>query len=190
MSNNNYTVHLHPKGNSIEIDGETDLLTALREEGVYIKSSCGGYASCSDCLVKILEGEDNINSPSFEETQMIGNVFHITKERLACQVKVEGEVKVDLSRHDESADAKKLTKKNNRFNKSKAPVKKRSRAEVDEILSERKMKSEEKEKKRNSWEKHWEKEKDGIKRGTGGGKRPKPFRTDHLDDDPDFKKKS
>jgi len=189
-----YTVHLKTKESSdetsIEVDGETNLLVALREEGIYIKSSCGGYASCSDCMVKIVEGFDNINSPSFEETQMIGNVFHITKERLACQMKVCGEVSVDISRHDEAADAAKINKKNNKFRKNKpAVVKKRSKAEVDEIMNERRQKRDEKEVKRQSWEKHWEKEKDGLKRGTGGGKRPKTFRTDHLDDDPDFKPK-
>ncbi len=187
MSDSKYTVNLKPQETSFKIDGDTNLLSALREEGIYVKSSCGGYASCSDCLVKIVDGLDNINSPSFEETQMIGNVFHITKERLACQVKVSGEVTIDISRHDQVADATKTAKKNNKFSKSKAPVKKRSKAEVDEILNERKQKREEKEVKRNSWEKHWEKEKDGTKRGTGGGKRPKTFRTDHLDDDPDFK---
>jgi len=189
MSNSKHTVHLQPLGTSIQIDGETDLLTALREADIYVKSSCGGYASCSDCLVKIVEGVDNINAPSFEETQMIGNVFHITKERLSCQVKVEGEVIIDISRHNESDDEKKLKSKAQKFRKSKAPVKKRSKAEVEEILSERKQKSAEKEVKKNSWEKHWEKEKDGVVRGKGGGKRPKTFRTDHLDDDPDFKKK-
>lgn len=189
-----YTVHLKTKDSadetSIQMGGDTNLLVALREEGIYIKSSCGGYASCSDCMVKIVEGIDNINAPSFEETQMIGNVFHITKERLACQVKVCGEVTIDISRHDQTADAAKINQKNNKFRKSKSPVKKRSKAEVDEIMSERQQKREEKEVKRQSWEKHWEKEKDGIKRGTGGGKRPKTFRTDHLDDDPDFKPKT
>lgn len=188
MSNSKYTVNLKPQETSFQIDEDTNLLTALREEGIYIKSSCGGYASCSDCLVKVVDGFDNINGPSFEETQMIGNVFHITKERLACQVKVTGEVTIDISRHDQAADAAKTVQKNSKFSKSKAPVKKRSKAEVDEILNERKQKREEKDVKRNSWEKHWEKEKDGVKRATGGGKRPKTFRTDHLDDDPDYKK--
>ncbi len=189
MTDSKYTVHLKPQETSIQIDGDTSLLKALREEGIYIKSSCGGYATCSDCLVKVVDGLDNINSPSFEETQMIGNVFHITKERLACQVKVTGEVTIDISRHDQVADATKTAKKNSKFVKGKAPVKKRSKAEVEDILNERKQKREEKEVKRNSWEKHWTKENDGVKRGTGGGKRPKTFRTDHLDDDPDFKKK-
>ncbi len=190
MTTTKYPVHLKPMEKTLQIDGDTDLLSALREEGIYVKSSCGGYASCSDCLVKIIDGVDNINTPSFEETQMIGNVFHITKERLACQVKVEGEVTIDLSRHDQNADANKLKSKNNKFQKGKAPVKKRSRAEVDDIINERKQKRVEKDERKNSWEKHWtkEKDKDGMKKGTGGGKRPKQFRTDHLDEDPHFKK--
>ena len=188
MTTTKYPVHLKPMEKTIMVDGDTNLLAAFREEDIYVKSSCGGYASCSDCLIKIVEGVDNINTPSFEETQMIGNVFHITKERLSCQTKVEGEVTIDLSRHDQSADANKLKSKNNKFQRNKSPVKKRSKREVEDILSERKQRSEEKQERKNSWEKHWTKEKDGIKRGTGGGKRPKQFRTDHLDDDPHFKK--
>ena len=92
-----------PSGQEIEVDQDTDLLTACREAGVYVKSSCGGHASCSDCIVKILGGEGFLTPPPFEEIQLLGNVFHITKERLACQVKVTGDVTLDLIGHDKSA---------------------------------------------------------------------------------------
>ncbi len=73
-------------------DGES-ILDALRRERIDIRSSCGGYASCSDCIVKILSNSETINSVTFDEKKLLGNVFHITKERLACQVK-------DFSRKD------------------------------------------------------------------------------------------
>lgn len=166
-------------GESLEVSEDQNLLEACREAGIYIKSGCGGHASCSDCLIKITAGEDNLNAPSFEETQLIGNVFHITKERLSCQTKVTGPVEVDISGHDKSADAEKIVAKTQKFVKPKSPIRKRSREEVKAIHEERAQAKVEKEEKRNSWQKHWEKDKEeGRAPGRGGTKRPKPFRTD------------
>lgn len=67
-------------------EGES-ILDTLRRERIDIRSSCGGYASCSDCIVKVLSNPKLINSVTFDEKKLLGNVFHITKERLACQVK-------------------------------------------------------------------------------------------------------
>lgn len=91
-----------PGGKVIEVDEETPLLAAMTDQGIYVKSSCGGHGSCSDCIVKIVEGQGNINKPSFAEERLLGNVFFITKERLACQTKVTGDVIVDTSAHNNS----------------------------------------------------------------------------------------
>lgn len=177
-------------GQTLEVSEEQNLLEAAREAGVYIKSGCGGHASCSDCLVKITRGEDNINAPSFEETQLIGNVFHITKERLSCQTKITGPVEVDISAHDKSADAQKILNKTQKFIKPKSPVRKRSPEEVKAIHEERAQSKKEKEEKRNSWQKHWEKDKEeGRAPGRGGTKRPKTFRTDFQDEQDEKKYK-
>lgn len=177
-------------GEKLQVSEEKSLLEALREAGVYVKSSCGGVASCSDCLVKITSGEDNLNAPSFEETQLIGNVFHITKERLSCQTKVSGPVSVDISAHDSTADAKKLQEKNKKFVKPKGPIKKRSREEVKAIHDERQQIRKEKEDRRNQWQKHWEREEGDLRgKGTGGNKRPKTFRTDRLEENDEKPKK-
>lgn len=169
-------------GEKLQVSEEKSLLEAFREAGIYVKSSCGGVASCSDCLVKVTSGEDNLNSPSFEETKLIGNVFHITKERLSCQTKVNGPVSIDISNHDKTEDSKKLQEKNKKFIKPKGPIKKRSREEVKAMYDDRKKMREEKEEKRNQWQKHWEREDDQRAKGTGGNKRPKTFRTDQLED--------
>ncbi len=164
-------------GQTLSIREDQNLLEACREAGIYVKSGCGGHATCSDCLVKITQGVDNLNPPSFEETQLIGNVFHITKERLSCQTKVLGPVSVDISAHDKSADAEKIKAK--KFNPSKSNVRKRSREQIDAIKKERHDLVKEKEEKRNSWQKHWERDKDPSKAsGSGGNRRPKTFRTD------------
>ena len=92
-----HKVTIMPSGESISIREDESLLVALKEAGKYVKSSCGGHASCSDCIVKVMTGEDYVNPPEFDELQLIGKVFHITKERLACQTKVTGDITIDLS---------------------------------------------------------------------------------------------
>ncbi len=178
---------LRHSGEIIELNEETSILQALRDQNIYIKSSCGANGSCSDCIVKVALGEDNVTEPTFDEMQLLGNVFHITKERLACQTKLTGDVTIDISAHDKKADEKKLKQKTSSFKKSKAPseTRVRKKEEVDEMLKERIEASSAKRQAQNEeWQKHWEKDKDEMKpKRLGGGKRPKLFRTDNIDFD-------
>ena len=64
-----------------------ELLTQVAyRAGVVIQQTCGGSPSCTDCRVVVKEGHEE----AFEEMQhaektLLGNVYFITKERLACQ---------------------------------------------------------------------------------------------------------
>jgi len=169
-----YKVILKPSGEVIEIDDSKNLLEALREKGVYIKSSCGGVASCSDCIVKILSGEDNLEPPPFEEIKFLGNVFHITKERLACQTKINGNITIDIAHHDKDADLERLRQKTSKNIKRR----KKNEIKTEEPRTEVKPEVEP------EWVKHWDKEpKDKKLKRLGGGKKPTTFRTDHLDEE-------
>ena len=99
------------------------------EAGFDIKSTCGGCASCAHCVVVISEGEDNISETSFEEKQILGNVFHLTKERLSCQTKVLGDISVDISAHLQD--------------KPKPKTHRRTREQAETVIEERKQKSKE-----------------------------------------------
>lgn len=78
-------IQISNTGESVELD-ETSLLESLRKKGVRIRSSCGGHATCSDCIVKVKSGGKSLSEVNFEEKKLLGNVYYITKERLACQV--------------------------------------------------------------------------------------------------------
>lgn len=154
-----------PSGETFDIGSDESVLECLKRQEIYIRSSCGGHASCSDCVVKVKGGEEFLNTPSFEELRLLGNVYHITKERLSCQLKVkEGEVEIDISSHDLSRDQSKSLQKNKQFLKTK--VRKKS----DAVVEEKKPRVQD-----DSWVKHWEKTQEGPKK-LGGGKRPRPFR--------------
>jgi 2Fe-2S ferredoxin len=74
-----------PLNKTIEINEGVSLLSQLKSQGIDIKSKCGGHASCSDCIIKMVSPRDCFSAPQYEETKLLGNVFHITNERLACQ---------------------------------------------------------------------------------------------------------
>lgn len=179
-----HKVTLKPSGKVIEVNNETNLLQALRENDVYVKSSCGGVASCSDCICKIVTGEDNLESPPFAELKLLGNVFHITKERLLCQTKVLGDVTIDITNHDKATDEDRLKSKTSKnFSKKKAPVKVRTKDEFDKIKEERFQKSKEKRDTEGNWNRFWEKEDpQGRSKSLGGNKRPKFFDTDKAEE--------
>jgi len=167
---------LWPSGEVIELNQTETLLTQLKAQGKKIKSSCGGCASCSDCVFIVKSGEENLTPQTFEELRLLGNVFHITKERLSCQTKVVGDVTIDISLHD----------KNTFTGKNEKPVSKpnvilKKKEDIPVISQEDKSQ----EKNSPGWFKHWEKDqdnKDTVKK-LGGNKRPKPFQYSDSDKD-------
>lgn len=131
-------ITVRPTMDVIEADQEVSLLENLKRADIYVKSSCGGHATCTDCIVKIVSGEDHLSAPPFEELKLLGNVFHITKERLACQTKISGDVCIDLSAHDKARDQKKLRQKTGA---PKRPLV-RKKADVDALKSSREQEAE------------------------------------------------
>ena len=150
-------ITLYPENTTLEVPADKDLLTALREQNVYVKSSCGGHASCRDCMIKVVGGEDNMSPPTFGEIKLLGNVFHITKERLACQIKISGDVVIDLTGHDKSRDEQDLKNKTNKLFAQKIKLKKpnQQRSLVDELSQSKRNDRPERQ---------------------GGMKRPRPFK--------------
>lgn len=174
-----YKLTLWPEGEVLEVNGEESLLIQLTKAGKTIKSSCGGHATCSDCIIKVKGGESCLTPPSFEELRLLGNIFHITKERLSCQTKLTGDAVIDISAH-----AKTVVSTGPVSKSAKTLVRKR------ESLQETASKSQEKDaaKKPDDWYRHWDKpeNKDPSKpKHLGGNKRPKPFNADYNDPDGD-----
>ena len=172
-------VTLWPAGEVLEVNSHESLLAQLTKAGKKIKSSCGGHATCGDCVLIVKSGESCLTPPTFEELRLLGNVFHITKERLSCQTKVTGDVVLDISKHDKKKG------------KHIGPVEVQKGSTVivrkREDIVEPEPKSQEKVevKKEDDWYRHWEKP-DGtdpskVPAKLGGGKRPRPFKSDNDD---------
>lgn len=170
-----HKVTLWPSGETLELNGEETLLAQLKKAGKKIKSSCGGCATCSDCIVIVKSGEMNLAPQTFEELRLLGNVFHITKERLSCQTKITGEVTLDISAHEKNT----FTGKNEDPSVIQGQKSTKTMLKKRESIEKEAMESKEKnqEKPSDAWYRHWEKEgQDPSKpKKLGGNKRVKPF---------------
>ena len=84
------TVTFMPDAIEVECrDGETVFDVAKRAE-VTIETACVGKATCGLCRVKILAGTDHLAPYNEAEEKHLGNVYYLTKIRLACQCVVQG----------------------------------------------------------------------------------------------------
>lgn len=150
-----YQVHLWPIEKNIIVEENETVLKACQKAKIPIRSECGGVANCVNCIARIMSGEDYLSPMEFSEIKLLGNVFHITRERLLCQLKVTGPVSIDISDHLGKEEREKLVKP------SKTVIRKRKeqeeiRAQKEEAYQER-LKLKEQNKK------------------LGGGKRPRRF---------------
>ena len=85
------------------------ILNLARKEEIHIRSICHGQASCAECVVKITEGMKHLNKSDYPEQKLIGNVAHITHERLACQCyPVNGDIVVDVGSHQKLENQEKI----------------------------------------------------------------------------------
>lgn len=149
-----HKISLSPTNQVIEVNADKSLFEQLKEQGVHINSTCGGVASCSKCIVKVTSGEENMNDIPFEEKQLLGNVFHLTKERLCCQLFANGDLTLDVSDHQK---AEKKEKK----------VLRRTQQEKNEIIEQKQK----------------ERAENPPKVKEGGFKRPRAFRYEDKKED-------
>jgi uncharacterized 2Fe-2S/4Fe-4S cluster protein (DUF4445 family) len=88
----NYKVLFLPSLKKITAKEGSTILDIAREAGVYINSQCNGKGSCGMCRVQVMEGEA---SPfTCEESDCIRNLEKESGYRLACNARIQSDVKV------------------------------------------------------------------------------------------------
>lgn len=85
-----------PSGRTIECADGTSLFDAGGGTQAGIDTACVGKGTCGLCRVKIVSGAQHLTPYGDEETRHLGNVYHITKVRLACRARVSGDVTVEV----------------------------------------------------------------------------------------------
>jgi len=96
-----------PQNVEVDVDPSKSLLKIATEAGLKIKSICGGIASCGECRVKIIEGDNSIPEPGKPELNLIGTSYYLDGRRLSCQVRCFGSVTVDLTEQINKVDTQK-----------------------------------------------------------------------------------
>ncbi len=77
----------------VSVESGRPLLSALATENVFLPSACGGKGSCGQCKVRVTEGGGEI---------LPTEAVHFTRKeikdnwRLACQVKVKGDLDIKV----------------------------------------------------------------------------------------------
>jgi len=81
----------------VAIEGEK-LSETLARAGVRLMSPCGGSGTCGKCRVKVLSGVENIASTGEEEKKHLSKKDLAEGWRMACRVKVQGDVTIEIPR--------------------------------------------------------------------------------------------
>lgn len=86
-----------PLGVKIICNEGATIFEVARENLIPIAEACGGDKICGHCRITIIEGMGNLSEPDPEEIKLIREKNFAENERLACTVKVFGDVKVTTS---------------------------------------------------------------------------------------------
>lgn len=78
-------------------EGDT-LFDAGARVSAGIDTACVGKGTCGLCRVKIVAGAEHLNPFTDEERKHLGNVYHLTKVRLACRSRPTGDVTIEIVR--------------------------------------------------------------------------------------------
>jgi uncharacterized 2Fe-2S/4Fe-4S cluster protein (DUF4445 family) len=90
------SVTFQPAGLRVACADGASIFAVGRGAGIDISTACVGKATCGLCRVKILDGEARLSPLNVAEKKHLGNVYFITKMRLACQTRVFGDIVVEV----------------------------------------------------------------------------------------------
>ncbi|MCA9547199.1 MAG: hypothetical protein KC613_22510 [Myxococcales bacterium] len=76
--------------------GET-LLELSRRCDAPVQTLCNGVGTCVQCKIRVpIEDLPKLSKPTALERDRLGNLFHLTGERMGCQVSVLEDVTVEV----------------------------------------------------------------------------------------------
>lgn len=77
---------------SVDVSEGESLLQGLTKNGLDWMHACGGKGRCTTCKAKVLVGAENFTPTSPAELRYRQQGLLLADERLACQVRLRGEV--------------------------------------------------------------------------------------------------
>lgn len=80
----------------VEVAAGTTLFDAGARAGAGIDTACVGKGTCGLCRVKVVDGEAGLSPYDDVEERHLGNLYRITKLRLACRARIDGDCTVEV----------------------------------------------------------------------------------------------
>jgi len=77
-------------------DFSKTLLRHLQDQRVDWMQACGGKGRCTTCTVQILRGSENLEPKTKVERNYEAQELLKSNERLACQVKIKGDILIAI----------------------------------------------------------------------------------------------
>ncbi|HRJ31509.1 MAG TPA: 2Fe-2S iron-sulfur cluster-binding protein [Cyclobacteriaceae bacterium] len=77
-------------------DFSKSLLALIHEQGIDWMHACGGKGRCTTCKAIVLEGESMLTEYTTAEVRYQKQGLLRSGERLACQVKIKGDIVVEV----------------------------------------------------------------------------------------------
>jgi len=81
-----------------EVTSGMTLLAVAAQSGIELPHYCGGQCSCGTCRVEVLEGAEHLSQQESMEQMVLGTVHVGAGDRLACQARVRGPVRIRVPR--------------------------------------------------------------------------------------------
>ncbi|OIQ63947.1 ferredoxin [mine drainage metagenome] len=88
-----YNITFAEIGTTITVPRGTRIVEVAEKVGASITFGCKEN-DCGDCMIEVLQGAENLSSPSVLETGLLKQKFARPGIRLACQAMVLGDVTV------------------------------------------------------------------------------------------------
>lgn len=88
-----YNITFADIGITVTVPRGTRIVEVAEKAGASIPFGCKEN-DCGDCMVEVLEGQENLSAPSQLETDLLKTKFAKPGSRLACQAMVLGNVTV------------------------------------------------------------------------------------------------
>jgi ferredoxin len=79
-----------PRGHELRPEPDECVLDAAWRADVPLASSCGGQGVCGDCVVRIVDGAENLCPPDEVERTWLARNGDPPQTRLSCRLKVTG----------------------------------------------------------------------------------------------------
>lgn len=99
-----------PDNIEYDISSEKSVMELAFEKGIPIQSSCKGMATCGECRVLMVEGENQVLPPTPQEIALIGQGHYIDQRRLSCQLYCFGNITIDISEQKEKSADQSISK--------------------------------------------------------------------------------